>query len=426
MAIKKIRVKNFKSFKDLELNLGNLNILIGANASGKSNFIQIFKFLRDIVTFGLERAILYQGGIEYIRNINFRHDPIFFEITYSYQQNESNGAELSALPTLPDFKIYEIVYTLSIESNKDDSGFRVSEDRVLCKYRNKDNEINELVISNVNGKIVLSTNQTVGSEIDLKDFYRNLFDTLKNTQLEFLAGSLSTVLERFRIPDKSTLLENHDLLVPFVNLSYFGNLTIYDFNPKLSKQAVPMAGNAFLAEDGLNLPIVLKIILDNDNEKREFINLMTYFLDFVKDLRIQKTIDKRFFLELSEIYSDGQYLPPFLISDGTVNIANLIITLFFDAMKLTIIEEPERNIHPSLISKVVSLMKDASERKQIIATTHNPEMVKHADLKDVLLAFRDENGFTSIINPSDNKDVDTFLENGMRLEDLYVDNLLEI
>ncbi len=49
MNIKNIKVTNFKSFKELDVNLGNFNVLIGSNASGKSNFVQIFEFLRDIV-----------------------------------------------------------------------------------------------------------------------------------------------------------------------------------------------------------------------------------------------------------------------------------------------------------------------------------------------------------------------------------------
>lgn len=39
MAIKRIKISNFKSFDEMEIELGNLNILIGANASGTSNFI---------------------------------------------------------------------------------------------------------------------------------------------------------------------------------------------------------------------------------------------------------------------------------------------------------------------------------------------------------------------------------------------------
>ena len=45
MAIKRIKAKNFKSFRELDVELGDLNILIGANASGKSNFADIFRFL---------------------------------------------------------------------------------------------------------------------------------------------------------------------------------------------------------------------------------------------------------------------------------------------------------------------------------------------------------------------------------------------
>jgi predicted ATPase len=70
MAIKTIRVKNFKSFKDVEVQLGNFNVFIGANASGKWNFIHIIKFLRDIQRRELENAISLQGGLEYLTNLN--------------------------------------------------------------------------------------------------------------------------------------------------------------------------------------------------------------------------------------------------------------------------------------------------------------------------------------------------------------------
>ena len=67
MGIKKIKVTNFKSFEKIEIELGRFNVLIGANVSGKSNFVQIFKFLKDIATLGLENAVSLQGGVEYLR-----------------------------------------------------------------------------------------------------------------------------------------------------------------------------------------------------------------------------------------------------------------------------------------------------------------------------------------------------------------------
>ncbi|WP_443146893.1 AAA family ATPase [Petrotoga sp. 8T1HF07.NaAc.6.1] len=92
---------------------------------------------------------------------------------------------------------------------------------------------------------------------------------------------------------------------------------------------------------------------------------------------------------------------------------------------LTIIEEPERNIHPSLISGVVLMLKEASQKKQIIVTTHNPEMVRHTDLESILLISRDKEGFSNISRPVEKKEVKTFLKNEIGIEELYVQDLLE-
>lgn len=70
MAINIIEASNFRSFKELNLRLGNFNVIVGANASGKSNFLQIFQFLKDIATKDINNAISLQGGVQYLRNIN--------------------------------------------------------------------------------------------------------------------------------------------------------------------------------------------------------------------------------------------------------------------------------------------------------------------------------------------------------------------
>lgn len=115
------------------------------------------------------------------------------------------------------------------------------------------------------------------------------------------------------------------------------------------------------------------------------------------------------------------------MSDGTINITALIIILYFERKPLIIIEEPERTIHPHLISKIVDMMKDVSERfeKQIIVTTHNPEMVKYAGLENILLVNRNGEGFSQISRPFEKEEVKIFLENEMGIEELYVQNLLE-
>ena len=60
--IKKIKIKGFKSIKDCELNLSNINLLIGSNGAGKSNFISVFKMLQNIIEKSLQKYVGVSGG----------------------------------------------------------------------------------------------------------------------------------------------------------------------------------------------------------------------------------------------------------------------------------------------------------------------------------------------------------------------------
>ena len=68
MKISNIEIKNFKSFKNISINLNNFNVVVGPSASGKSNFIKAFKFLKDISE-DFENGILNHGGV-FFQNFN--------------------------------------------------------------------------------------------------------------------------------------------------------------------------------------------------------------------------------------------------------------------------------------------------------------------------------------------------------------------
>ena len=64
----------------MEISLNDFNVLIGANASGKSNFILIFQFLKDFINHELDNAMSMQGGTEYLRNMKIdASEPFFIE-----------------------------------------------------------------------------------------------------------------------------------------------------------------------------------------------------------------------------------------------------------------------------------------------------------------------------------------------------------
>ena len=414
MVIKKIKVTNFKSFGNLEIELGNFNVLIGPNAAGKSNFVHIFEFLRDIVSSGLNNAVSMQGGVEYLRNINIGSSERLSINVVSTQEFGLLARRLRE--NLIETKIYETIYEFALKFNKRGSGFRIAEDKLIqkCKFvrldrpgkKIKEKEIlgdGEIIIFSTNGKVKIDLN--IPERVPLKK--EDIFPPF---------------LPEEKLPNRTLLLETSYFLIRLLE-GIFRDISIYDFDPKLPKKATPITGKAELEEDGSNLSIILKNITENKEKRRKLFNLVKDLLPFVENLDVEKFADKSLLFKLQETYFKNQYLPASLISDGTINITALIIALYFEKKPLVIIEEPERNIHPYLISKVVDMMKDASQKKQIIVTTHNPEIVKHAGLDNILLVSRDKNGFSKISRPRDKEEIRTFLEH-IGIEELYVQNLL--
>ena len=60
--IKRVRIKNYRSLGDVDVELGPLTVLVGPNASGKSNFVDALKFISDTLNSRLEAAIVKRRG----------------------------------------------------------------------------------------------------------------------------------------------------------------------------------------------------------------------------------------------------------------------------------------------------------------------------------------------------------------------------
>jgi predicted ATPase len=436
MSIKKIKISNFKSFKDVEVELGNFNVFIGANASGKTNFIQIFRFLRDLAIHGLENAISLQGGIDYLRNINLKDKNEF-----SLEVVLDDKGLLQVVSALWDLlereekkekkelkiKVYETIYKIVIKFTGEKQNFKPIENKVIQKFYVFKSESKEKIDE---GEIIFSIDRGRLKIEDIKLENLPVREKLLKIVKSLYALSKFLKLLEFLVPELESDVSFRKNMV-FVSPNpdnFFKNILICDFDPKLSKRAIAMTGKVELEEDGSNLAIVLKNIISNKDDKERLSKLVNYVLPYVEDFDIEKLADKSIILKLKEKYNKSIDLPSYLISEGTINIIGLIVALFFDKRNIVIIEEPERNIHPHLISKIVDIMKDVAtnptEKKQIIITTHNPEIVKHAGLENLFLVSRDKEGFSVVSKPKDKLSVKIFLEK-FGVDELYIDNLLE-
>ncbi len=427
MGIERIQVTNFKSYQNLDVSLGPLNVLIGANASGKSNFVEIFRFLRDIAVQGLDDAISLQGGVQYllnaqddgVRRLSFSISADAVHKFYISRQNESTDE-------VETFGVHtrKVAYSFMVSFHGNEES-EIIEDSVSlhCDFvrlnQDRDGEY-EPSDELGEGEISLSADRGGMPQCDLQ-----LPSAVALQQSDILPPD--AIASEDDTPP-ALLLEKHFLHIPlfFYPSRVFWDrvIAIHNFNSPLAKKPVEVRGRASLEEDGSNLALVLRRTLKDEESRERFLRLYRDLLQFVTEVDVEEH-DRSLILKVGESYAPNLMFPATLLSDGTVDAAAMVVALYFQDRAIVVIEEPEKNLHPYLIAKLAAMLDDVSEQKQIVVTTHSPELVKHVEREHILLVSRGKDGNSTISKPVENELLVTFLENDLGIEDLYVKNLLE-
>jgi predicted ATPase len=380
MRLTRVRAWNFKSFRELDIRLDPLNIVIGANASGKSNFVSLFQFIRDIAESGLENAVQMQGGAQYLRSMGCLAD-------------DRLTVELFAEADFPEpgvgLQLVRQTYRFSLAFN---GGPRAS-----------------VVEDELQGLSFKVTRGVDAYRLDGQNLVAGAFVEMMNARRE--------------APGDHLLLESLVRYQP--PFSILQSIGTYDINPKAPKDRAVFGGKSDLESDASNLAIVLERVLSDSDHRRDLLNLLNDVLPFARDLETRRAADGSVFFYLREKFS-ATAMPAAFLSDGTIDVLALLVILYSQPKSLVVIEEPERNLHPSIVPTLVHLLKDASAIKQIIVTTHNPEVVRYADPNQLILISRDESGSSSALRPADTEQVKKFLADELTMHELYIENLLEV
>jgi len=109
-------------------------------------------------------------------------------------------------------------------------------------------------------------------------------------------------------------------------------------------------------------------------------------------------------------------------SDGTLKmLAYLVVLHDPDPPHFIGIEEPENFLHPRLLPALAEECRGASERAQLLVTTHSPFFLDEMKLKEVRILYRNQFGFTEAKRVSDIPGIANFMEAGARLGDLWME-----
>ena len=342
--LKSIRLVNFYSFRDttIELNRG-VNVLVGINGSGKSNFFKVFELLQEAFNGrGLRRYILETGGINEILYQGEREND---EITIELELSEPY-IHLENLVNLHSFSFF---YRLTIKENQ-------KEYSLIEKAWFGDTDV------------FLSQN---GSQEPLikQRFFQNEIDD----NLEF--GGLREFLN----PNYLKLYMQFDTRV----------------EAKIRKPNLSIPEKT-LSSNGSNLTQVLNTIkINNKKTYRKIIaalkNVNPHFKDF--DFRPFGTN----FEMLLEEEGLNRSIHLSKVSDGTLRYLCLIaILLNVDGGEFIVIDEPETGLHPDMLYNLAEAIKEAGETATVVISTHSTQLLNYFDLQTVRVFEKDADNSTQV------------------------------
>lgn len=426
MLLTGLKIKNFKSIASADIDFEPLTMLVGANASGKSNLINVFRFISNITTEGIDNAVALQGGIPYLANASLpKGTPI--EISFTLDLSNEGWVRSTGKKTVA-LEIQKIDYHFTLQPNLRGGGYHIISDDMSLTFDCLHVDLTarrDQRYTSLNAKYLLSAERkTAKASIQLKHIFTPPDVIDDETRRTIECDITPQVFARLCNEDKKELmLYRISMLLP----SLFSESTfirIFDFDPRELKKSSSMASTKILEENGSNVASVLHSILRTKENRKKLTTLLNEFLPFVDGITIENNFDKSFSYKVQEKFSNKAFHANFL-SDGTVSLLAIIIALYFEELSnVIILEEPERNIHPKLLSSLLESAEDVSEEKQVIITTHNPEFLKHAKIDNVRLVQRDADGYTLISTPGNSEAVRCFVENDLGLDDLFLQDML--
>lgn len=359
--IKNFAIDGFKSIRHLELDLRQLNVLIGANGAGKSNLIGFFRLLNFLQSGALQRHIGEQGGANGVLHYGAKITP-----------------QLSS--------------TINFET---DRGFNRYHMRLTHAAGDT------LIFADEEIKYSNKNKQTEGPTISLGAGHKE-----------------SSVIAQSEGTDKAATTAK-------VIRNMMGDWQVFQFHDTSAtayiKQSRYLDDSYFLKADAGNLaPFLFKMREQKGEYYRRIVETIKLCAPFFDDFVLIPR-DNNIILNWKEKNSDMLF-GPHQLSDGTLRMMAIVTLLLQPKLpSMIIIDEPELGLHPYAITVLAGLLKSASGRSQLLISTQSVNLVDELEPDDIIVVDR-KDGQSEFSRP-DPKNLDGWLDE-YTMSELWEKNVL--
>ncbi len=383
MKIHSIRLKNYKTFKNLDLtHIPPLAIFVGANGTGKSTLFDVFGFLSDALTNNVRQALNKRGGFKEVRS---RDSEGLIEIELQFRLDIAGSNRL-------------VTYHLEIGAE----GRDIFIEREFLRYKRGQ----------------------YGSPYHFLEFSRG-------------KGYAITNEEDFAKPDEELEREEQELNSPdilaikglgqferFKAASAFRNFIenwhVSDFHISEARSVKDAGYAEHLSPKGENLALVAQYIYENHPHVfQTILDKMKHRVPGIANVEAETTIDGRIVLK----FQDGSFQDPFIaryVSDGTIKMFAYLVLLHDPSPHpLLCIEEPENQLYPSLLEDLLEEFRlYALKGGQVFVTSHDPDLINGAKLEEVYWLVKKE-GYTTVHRASEDEIIKALVAEGDKLGYLW-------
>lgn len=357
-----IKIEGYKSFKEVEVQLKPINILIGSNGSGKSNFLSFFRLFRAIFSQRLQKYVLDEKA-DNILHFGRKHTKTMYAKMIFTNKNGDNNSYLFELTQDREGGLY-----IAIEG----SGYNVSYDNDTHNYFHK-TSLRESYFASSSGY--------------RNNHLRNYVKTLRT--FHFHDTSVTSDLRKeCDIDDNKTLRSDGANLPAFLYL-------LQEKHPKIFSR-------------------ILKTVQS-----------VAPFIDhFILSPRELSEGQNEIALRWADRGDPESSFSAYQLSDGTLRFIALTTLLMQpNPPEVVIIDEPELGLHPFAIGKLADMIKAASSTTQIIAATQSPGLISFFAPEDVLVLDRNKEGSETTVRRLDGDQLHHWLTD-YSLGDLWEKNIL--
>jgi len=395
--LKSIRIKGYKSFEDVTVELQQLSVILGPNASGKSNFLDAIRlFSKFISKKSINEAFKEHRGFA---SESFYYGDIGLE---GLLKEESRKMSFEAIIEISENTKTEI--DRIIEQKTALNGAQSKKKIRWMPYLKYTIELEAYPLKNF--LIQVRDEKLEALNKDLSPYKRKPF--LSKSKRENGEEVFSVRIEGQWHPkyyplglDRTVISEN--FYEPYYrHIAAFRreveNWMVFYLEPrKLMRRESPPQHTYEIGENGEQLACFLKTL--HDEYPRSFETLarnIKQILPSKPELKVEldnrKGIVEFFLKEMGIDYSSR------LISEGTLRVIGLLAALHPKNPSTVIAyEEPENGIHPVRISQIADIIKGVSENKQIIVTTHSPYFAEQFDYENLFVSYKE--GTSSKMKP---------------------------